>query len=258
MNGRGRSARPATLKPPAEDVHLVFGVHPVEELLETGRIQTLLVTSSAPPRLVGAARARGIRVENVFASELDQMTGLGVHQGVVALADGFTYTELDVLLTEAVASGPALLVFLDRITDPHNLGAIARSAYLLGAHGLVIPMRESAHPTAGAMKASAGALAHLPVARVTNLKLAMAAAKDAGVLVVGASGEAEEDLPGCDLRGPVALVIGSEHQGLRPSVASACDLVVRIPMCAEGVGSYNASVAAALCLYETLRQRQAE
>ncbi len=258
MTLKPQSPRPVQNKPPAEDVHVVFGIHPVEELLETGRLQSLLVTSSAPPKLIGAARARGIRVENVFASELDQMTGFAVHQGVVALADGFEYVEFDDLLSEALATGPALLVFLDRITDPQNLGAIARSAYLLGAHGLVIPLRESAHPTAGAMKASAGALAHLPVARVHNLKLALTASRDAGVEVIGAAGEAEDDLPGCDLRGPVALVIGSEHQGLRPSVATYCDRLVRIPMCTGGVGSYNASVAAAICLYETFRQRAAD
>ncbi|PKN21212.1 MAG: 23S rRNA (guanosine(2251)-2'-O)-methyltransferase RlmB [Deltaproteobacteria bacterium HGW-Deltaproteobacteria-22] len=258
MTTKPRPPHPMQNKPPAEDVHVVFGIHPVEELVETGRVQSLLVSSSAPPKLIGAARARGIRVENVFASELDQMTGFGVHQGVVALVEGFEYTDFDHLLTEALTMGPALLVFLDRITDPHNLGAIARSAYLLGAHGLVIPLRESAHPTAGAMKASAGALVHLPVARVHNLKLALTASQEAGLQVIGAAGEAEEDLPGCDLTGPVALVIGSEHQGIRPSVASYCDRTIRIPMCTGGVGSYNASVAAAICLYEAFRQRTAD
>jgi 23S rRNA (guanosine2251-2'-O)-methyltransferase len=258
MTGRRRPVGPPSRRPPAEDVHLVFGIHPVEELLETGRIQQLLVSSSAPPRLVGAAKARGIRVESAYAAELDQMTDQGVHQGVVALVDGFTFADFDELLTGALDQGPALLVFLDRVTDPHNLGAVARSAYLLGAHGLVLPLRESAHPTAGAMKASAGALAHLPVARVHNLKVAITAAQEAGVTVIGAAGEVDDDLPGCELRGPVAFVIGSEQVGLRPTVAQACDRVVRIPMCVDKVGSYNASVAAALCLYETLRQRQAE
>ncbi len=247
--------RPFHDSPVAEDVHVVFGIHPVTEAISAGQVLSLLVCSSAPVQLVSLAKKAGIRVENVYQSQLDELSGAGVHQGVVGLVRGYAYQEFDTLLDQALATPPALLVALDRITDPHNLGAIARSAQLLGAHGIVIPFRESAHVTAGAMKASAGALVRLPVARVANLKHALSAARQAGLQLLAADGEGDTELPAADLAGPLLLVIGSEHQGVRPVIRKECDARIRIPMCSSGVGSFNASVAAAICLYEIRRQR---
>ncbi len=255
----GREPEKTAWKAPAGDVHLVFGVHPVEECLSAGSVRQLLACSSTPPSLLAMARSAGVPVENVLAAELDTLCAGGVHQGVAALVDGFSYAALDSLLDiPAPPILPPVLVFLDRITDPHNLGAIARSALLLGARGMVIPLHDSAHVTAGAMKASAGALAHFPVARVSNLKNALLEARERGWFAVGAAGEAETDIASIDLLRPLALVMGSEHQGLRPGVAAACDVRVRLPMAASVVGSYNASVAAALCLYEAFRRRASQ
>jgi len=252
----GRETEKSQWKKPAGDVHLVFGVHPVEECMEAGNIRQLLVSSSAPDYLLAAARAAGIEMEHLTTAELDTLSGGGVHQGVAALAEGFDYVNPSYLLEISESTVPPVLVFLDRILDPQNLGAVARSAFLLGARGMIIPLHNSAHVTAGAVKASAGALVHFPVARVPNLKNAILQAKEKGWFVAGASGDAPQEITKIDLRRPLAIVVGSEHQGLRPGVAAACDVLARIPMTTTAVGSYNASVAAALCLYEVFRQNR--
>jgi 23S rRNA (guanosine2251-2'-O)-methyltransferase len=215
-----------------------------------------MVSSSAPAHLLASAKMAGIEMERITSAELDMLSGGGVHQGVAALVDGFSYAQFSDLLEISESAASNVLVFLDRITDPHNLGAVARSAFLLGARGVVIPLHDSAHVTPGAMKASAGALAHFPVARVSNLKNALLEAKKMGWFTVGAAGESATEISNIDLRRPLVLVIGSEHLGLRPGVAAACDALARIPMTSVAVGSYNASVAAALCLYEAFRQNR--
>lgn len=243
-------------KSPAQDVHLVFGVHPVEECLAIGSVRQLLVSSRAPAHLLNIAHTANIDIQRVTTAELDTLSGGGVHQGVVAFVDGFSYVEIADLFEIPKNFPLPVLVFLDRITDPHNLGAVARSSFLLGARGMVIPLHDSAHVTAGAMKASAGALAHFPVARVPNLKNSLLQAREKGWFVIGTAGNAPTELFHVDLRRPLALVVGSEHYGLRPGVASACDVLARLPMTQTAVGSYNASVAAALCLYECFRQNR--
>lgn len=189
-------------------------------------------------------------------AELDRLTGGAVHQGVALQLPSYQYVHPDDLMADALHSDvQGLVVALDGITDPHNLGAIIRSAAAFGAHGVIIPERRSASVTAVAWKASAGALARIPVARAVNLNRTLQDYTKAGFTVVGLAGEGETDIagvPGVD--GPVLLVIGSEGEGLARLTRERCDLLARIPISSE-VESLNASVAAAIALYEIARCR---
>ena len=153
-------------------------------------------------------------------------------------------------------SAPALLVFLDQVQDPHNLGAIIRSAHALGAQGVVVPARSAAGLSPAALKAAAGAAQHLPVCRVDNLQKALQKAANCGLFIAGLDAQGEQPLTTADLAQPCALVIGSEGKGLRRMVQKRCDALLHIPMQREAIGSLNASVAAGIALYEVLRQRQ--
>ncbi len=188
--------------------------------------------------------------------ELDRMTGGAVHQGVALKLPTFEYLDAEDLLARALAdSDQPLVVFLDSITDPHNLGAIIRSAAAFGADGVVIPERRSASMTAAAWKSSAGAAARLPVAKCGNLNRALQQYAKAGFMIVGLAGEAETDIsaaPGLD--GPLGLVVGSEGSGLARLVRENCDVLASIPISSD-VESLNASVAASIALYEVSRCR---
>jgi len=181
-------------------------------------------------------------------SELTRRAGSPDHQGVVAEVDPYPYADPGSLLREP----DALVVVLDQVQDPRNLGAICRSAEAAGASGVVIPDRRAASVTAAACKASAGAVEHLPVARVRNLADWLATARDAGGWVYGADAEAEAAYPSLDLSGRVVLVLGGESAGLRPRVASSCDVLVSIPTVGK-VGSLNVSAAAAVLLFAASR-----
>ncbi|GEJ57269.1 23S rRNA (guanosine(2251)-2'-O)-methyltransferase RlmB [Anaeromyxobacter diazotrophicus] len=239
----------------------LYGVNPVRELLRAGGDvpAELWLTSGERSRalseLAEAARARGAKVREAPRDKLDRLAGTDRHQGVVAVVSDYRYRELDELLEAARAAGaPPLLVVLDGIEDPQNLGAVIRSAHALGAHGVVIPKDRAAGVTPAAAKASAGAVEHCPVARVTNLAQALERLKEAGVWTVATDAAAEESIAEVDLTVPTALVIGSEGGGVRPLVRRTCDRVARIPMQGK-VGSLNASASAAIALYEVLRQR---
>ena len=182
--------------------------------------------------------------------ELTRLAGSPDHQGVVAEVDPYPYADAAAML----AKPDALIVVLDRIQDPQNLGAMARSAEAAGATGLVIPSRRSASVTAAAAKASAGAVEHLPIARVPNLADFLGRAKDEGAWVYGAEANAESPYTQADLTGKVVLVMGSEGKGLRRLVAERCDLVVSIPVRGR-VASLNVAAAAAVVLFEAVRQR---
>lgn len=190
-------------------------------------------------------------------SELDRLTGGAVHQGVALQLPDFEYADLDQVMAEALGREDhhGLIVACDGITDPHNLGAIIRSAAAFGADAVVVPERRSASMSAASWKSSAGAAARLPVARVKNLNRALVQLADAGFLVAGLAGEAETDViavPGAD--GPLVLVLGSEGQGLARLVREHCDVLVRVPI-SSTVESLNASVAAGIALYEVSRLR---
>ena len=194
----------------------------------------------------------GIAVVEAGRAELDRLTGGAVHQGLALRIRPYAYAHPDDLL--ARDGQPPLIVALDGITDPRNLGAVARSVAAFGATGVLIPGRRSAGVTAGAWKASAGALARVRVAQAPNLSRSLAAYAEAGLFVVGLDAEAEDDIEGMALAdGPLVLVIGSEGRGLSRLVAHQCDLVVKIPI--SGAESLNAGVAAGIALYEVSRLR---
>jgi 23S rRNA (guanosine2251-2'-O)-methyltransferase len=190
------------------------------------------------------------RTPETPAEELERLCGSSEHQGVVAEVDPYPYADPTRLLHEE----DGLVVALDQVQDPHNLGAVCRAAEVAGAAGVVIPERRAASVTAAACKASAGAVEHLPVARVRNLADWLAAAKERGAWAYGASAEAERRYTDVDWSGRAVLVLGSEGSGLRRRVAESCDELVTIPT-AGRVGSLNASVAAAVILFEVRRQR---
>jgi 23S rRNA (guanosine2251-2'-O)-methyltransferase len=205
---------------------------------------------------VQLAAESGIAVLEAGVAELDRLTGGAVHQGVALRVRPYDYAYPEDF-TEGSGPNPPLIVALDGVTDPRNLGAVVRSAAAFGATGVVVPARRSAGVTAGAWKASAGALARLPVARAVNLTRALEAYKERGLFVAGldAAGSTDlHDMPIAD--GPLVLVVGSEGRGLSRVVAAACDLLVRIPM-SGATESLNAGVAASIALYEiaTVRSR---
>lgn len=192
------------------------------------------------------------RAPGTPAEELERLCGSPDHQGVVAEVDPYPYADPGTLLS----SEDALVVVLDQVQDPHNLGAVCRAAEVAGATGVVIPERRAASVTPAACKASAGAVEHLAVARVRNVADWLAEAKERGAWVYGAAAEAERPYTDVDWPGRAVLVLGSEGSGLRPRVADSCDELISIPV-AGRVESLNASVAAAVILFEARRQRDA-
>jgi 23S rRNA (guanosine2251-2'-O)-methyltransferase len=202
------------------------------------------------------AAERGLPLMEVTTAELDRMTGLMVHQGVAIAVRPYRYAELGGILARADRAGePALVIALDGVTDPRNLGAVLRSAGAFGAHGVVLPERRAAGVTAAAWKVSAGAAARVPVARVTNLVRALGELRDAGCFVVGLDAGGSTSVADLHLAtGPVVLVVGSEGKGLGRLVRATCDIVAGIPIRAE-TESLNAGVAAGIGLYEVARLR---
>ena len=203
------------------------------------------------------ARKGGAKVRAAPRPKLDRLAATDRHQGVVAVVADFRYADVADLLAAAKASGrPPLLVVLDGVEDPHNLGAIIRSALALGAHGVVIPKDRAVGVTPAVAKASAGAVERCPVARVTNVAQAVEALKEEGVWSVALAADGDRPLREIDLKGPIALVLGSEGEGLRPLVRRTCDLAARIPMMGE-LDSLSVSASASVALYEAARQRGA-
>lgn len=239
----------------------IEGRHPVLEAIRAGRrVRKLFLFEGARGSALEveqAARRAGIPVVSATRAELDAMVHGRVHQGVVALAEPRTYQSVEDILTLAGRRGEApFLVLLDGVEDPRNLGSIIRTSAAAGVHGLIIPSRRSADLTPAAVKTSAGAADHLAIARVVNLARTLDDLKERGLWIVGADAEAAEAHTQLDLNGPLALVIGGEHQGLRRLVREKCDFLARIPM-AGPLNSLNASVAAAILIFEAVRQRAA-
>jgi 23S rRNA (guanosine2251-2'-O)-methyltransferase len=240
----------------------VYGVNPVRELLCAGGdgLSELWVAQGVErgrlADLVRMARERGAKVREAPRERLERLAGTDRHQGIVAVVADYRYRDLDDLLAAARAAGePPLLVVLDGIEDPQNLGAVARSAHALGAHGLVLAKDRAAGVTAAAVKASAGAIEHLAVARVTNLSQALEELKEQGVWALAAAADGDDAIADVDLTVPTALVVGAEGSGVRPLVRRTCDRTVRIGMKGK-VGSLNAAASAAILLYEAARQRE--
>ena len=254
---RGESS-PHAAEAVADD--LLWGRHATQAALEAGRpIHRIWCTSELRSaskflQLLRDAKSSGVLVEEVTWARLGQLTGGAVHQGIVlqtAAAETFDLEDL-VKGCSALDDAPLLLA-LDGLTDPHNLGAIVRSAEALGAHGVVLPQRRSAGLTGSVAKVAAGALEHLPVARVVNLNRSLETLKSSGYRVIGLAEEGDLTLEEVDLDGPLVIVTGSEGQGLSMLTRRHCDQLIRIPL--RGVTpSLNASVATALCLYEVARR----
>ena len=254
---RGESS-PHAAEAVADD--LLWGRHATQAALEAGRpIHRIWCTSELRSaskflQLLKDAKSSGVLVEEVTWARLGQLTGGAVHQGIVlqtAAAETFDLEDL-VKGCSGLDEAPLLLA-LDGLTDPHNLGAIVRSAEALGAHGVVLPQRRSAGLTGSVAKVAAGALEHLPVARVVNLNRSLETLKTSGYRVIGLAEEGDLTLEEVDLEGPLVIVTGSEGQGLSMLTRRHCDQLIRIPL--RGVTpSLNASVATALCLYEVARR----
>ncbi|MBN1959327.1 MAG: 23S rRNA (guanosine(2251)-2'-O)-methyltransferase RlmB [Deltaproteobacteria bacterium] len=239
----------------------IYGRHPVSELLRSRsrEIQQLFLANGRNERhsdIIRNAQRFSITINKVPANALISMVGNVNHQGVVAVVATFKYCDIDDILQVAKKSDEApLLLMLDQIQDPHNLGALIRSAAALGAHGVIISKDHSCEVNATVVKASAGATANIGIARVTNLNRNIEALKKAGLWVIGAAADAAaRPLWQADFSLPSIIVIGSEGSGLRRLVAANCDVLVHIPMI-ERIESLNASVAGAIVLYEALRQR---
>jgi 23S rRNA (guanosine2251-2'-O)-methyltransferase len=243
-------------------VRVVYGVNPVKELLRSageGPAELWLAEGGTRAAAFGElerqARQRGAKVRAVPRARLDRLAGTERHQGVVAVVADYRYAQPEEILARARAAGTApILLLLDGVEDPQNLGAVIRSAHALGAHGVVIPRDRAAGVTPAVAKASAGAVERCLVARVVNMSKAIEGLKDGGVWSVALVQDAEKPLSELDLRGPTALVLGSEGEGLRPLVRRSCDLEARIPM-PGGLESLSVSAAAAIAMYEVSRQR---
>jgi 23S rRNA (guanosine2251-2'-O)-methyltransferase len=254
---RGRGARGV-----AASERIVGGLHPVRELLRAGvPLHRILVarardSSEVLDDLLAEARSAGLPVEEVGRERLDALSDGLVHQGVLAVAPPFAFARLEDVLARADATGErALLVAVDGVTDPHNLGSIARTAEAVGAHGLLLPQRRAASITPTTEKAAAGALAHLPVVAVTNLVRTLGELHERGVWSLGLDGDADAELSDHPLATePCVLVVGAEGAGLSHLTRERCDALVKLPMRGR-VGSLNASVAAGVALYELLRRR---
>ena len=244
---------------------VVYGLGPVGELLRAHgqEIDCIFVSEKRlakggdpAAKLIAEAKNRSLRWSAVGQAELDRLVKDGTHQGVVAITGAYNYSEMQDIVEGA--GKPGLIVALDGVTDPHNLGAIVRSALLLGADGILLPKDRSAKVTALVTKTSAGATEHLPIAQVTNLVRAIEELKEDGYWSAAlASGPKAMPLQSLDASMPLVLVMGSEGKGVRNLVGKVCDFHLEIPMQASAVGSFNVSVAAGIALYEVARQRQA-
>jgi 23S rRNA (guanosine2251-2'-O)-methyltransferase len=243
---------------------VVFGVHPVEEVCRARPREVAVVyvaeghRAGEIDRAIAMARDRAISVQVRPRSVIAELAGRdSTHQGIAAVVGVYRYASVDDMLERAATAGePPLLVLLDGITDPHNLGAVVRSAEVLGAHGVVLPERAAAPVSGAAVKASAGATERFLIAQVPRLMAALDDLRSRGLRVLGATAQRGEPIASVDLTGPVAFVLGSEGRGTREAVARRCDGLVQVPQRGR-VASLNVSVAGAILLYEAMRQRQA-
>ena len=240
---------------------ILYGIHPVNEALSARRRNIYEIylqkenKSDRLARLASLAEQRGIRVQTIRSGEFKTIYSGTGHQGVAAKVDHYPLTAVSDILAAAEARGrPHFLILLDSVLDPQNLGAIIRSALCAGIDGVIMPKDRSAPITPAVSKASAGALEHIYLSRVTNLVQTIKKCKNSGVWVMGLDKDAEQSIYDGDMTGSIAIVLGGEQKGIRPLVKKNCDFLVSIPQLGA-VDSLNASVAAAVSMYEALRQR---
>ena len=257
---RGPERPAAPVVQEEEDETRLEGRNAVTEALKAGRtIDKVFIadgdTDKGLQRLAAMAKEAGAVVVPVDRRKLDLMSTTHSHQGIIAQAAAHEYASIDDILEEAASRGQApLIVACDELSDPHNLGAIIRTAECAGAHGVIIPKRRSVGLTATVAKASAGAVEYMKVARVSNINNAINELKEKGVWVFGTAAEGSVPMYKADLTGPAAIVIGNEGDGMSQLVRKNCDMLVHIPMSGR-ISSLNASNAASILLYEAVRQR---
>lgn len=248
----------STINSTAMSQDKIEGRNPVTEAIKSGReIDKLLVSAKegSIKKIVAMAKERGIVVQEVVRTKLDELSETGAHQGVIALVAAHNYATVEDILARAEEKGESpFVILLDEITDPHNLGSILRTANAVGAHGVIIPKRRSVGLSSVVAKTSAGALEYTPVARVTNLAQTIDFLKEKGVWFYATHQDATQSYTEVDLKGGIGIVIGSEGNGVSRIVAEKCDFLISIPMKGE-INSLNASVAAGVVMYEALRQR---
>lgn len=243
-----------------EDFDKLEGRNSIIEALKSGRsINRIFVAKGeregSMGQIIAMAKQHGIVIQEVDRIRLDNMSTTNAHQGVIAFVAAKDYVEVDDILEIATNSGtPPFIIILDEITDAYNLGSILRSANAVGAHGVIIPKRRAIGLTASVSKASAGAIEYVPVARVTNIPQTIDYLKKKNIWIVGTDSSGEKPFYKNDLAGPIALVIGSEGEGMGKLVRESCDFVVNIPMKGQ-ISSLNAAVAGAIVMFEILRQR---
>lgn len=239
----------------------IFGRNSVIEALKSGRsINKIMIAKGdrqgSIKELVSMAKTQGVVVQEVEPAKLEALAGGTRHQGVAASVSPVAFAEIEDILAAAGAKNEApFLVLLDELEDPHNVGAILRTADASGVHGVLMPKRRSCPLSGTVAKASAGAVEYVPVARIGNIVQTMKDLKQQGLWFVGADMDGDKDYYEADLTGPIAIVIGSEGQGMGRLVKENCDFLVKIPMRGK-ITSLNASVACSLLLYEVLRQRE--
>lgn len=255
-----RDRRMDTAEPEGVDECRLEGRNALTEALKAGRtIDKVFIadgdTDKGLQRLAAQAKEAGAVVVPVDRRKLDMMSTTHAHQGIIAQAAAHTYATVEEILEEAAQRGQApLIVICDELSDPHNLGAIIRTAECAGAHGVIIPKRRSVGLTATVAKASAGAVEYMKVARVTNIAATIRELKQQGVWVFGTAAEGSVPMYKADLTGPAAIVIGNEGDGIGRLTRDLCDVMVHIPMSGR-ISSLNASAAASILIYEAVRQR---
>lgn len=243
-----------------ENQNYIEGRNPVLEAIKSGRgMEKILIAKGANQgsinKIKGMAREKNIITQYVDRKKLDSIAHTNSHQGVVAIVSEYEYSSVEDILQKAKERNEdPFIIILDEISDPHNLGSIMRTAECVGAHGIIIPKRRSVGLTAIVAKTSAGAVEYFPVAKVSNITATIEKLKENGVWVYGADMSGEDEYYQANLKGAVALVIGSEGKGISRLVKEKCDVLVKIPMKGK-VSSLNASVAASILMYEVLRQR---
>lgn len=243
-----------------QEENYIIGRNPVIEALKSGReIDKILVLKGANQgsvnKIVALAKERNIIIQPADKIKLDTMSDGKTHQGVIAIAAAHKYSTIDDMIELAQERGEdPFIIILDEIEDPHNLGAIMRTAECAGAHGVIIPKRRAVGLTSTVAKTSAGAIEYLPVAKVTNISVTIEELKEKGLWIYGADMDGESYYYDSKLKGSIALVVGSEGKGISRLVKEKCDVLVKIPMVGK-VSSLNASVAASILIYEVLKQR---
>lgn len=264
QNRRLQSRQPTVnrLKGPVEvKTEMLYGIHPVSEALSAGRrrfAEIYIAQDSVSKRIkdtVDLAKSLNIPVKKITSAQLRAMVGSGMHQGIGASVSTYQFADVfDMLAKPNAQAKPHFLLLLDNIVDPHNLGALIRTANCVGIDGVIIPKDRSAQPSPAVSKISSGALEHVMIARVTNMSAVIGQLVKSGIWIVGMEGTSDSSLFDADLTGPVAIVVGGEEKGIRPLVKKSCDFLISIPQIGQ-VDSLNASVAGGIVMYEVYRQR---